>query len=129
MMRRFFLTKLCRERNDFYAIFFLYEQKSNVHQSKEVSSNSVELLFLKGQLADCQHGFDKGRSTVLNLLEYSSFVLKSIEDRCQVDSIYTDFSKAFDKVRHRLKPMAPTILERGLPICGLRPNHVCEVSR
>jgi hypothetical protein len=27
------------------------------------------------------------------------------------------------------KPMAPTILERGLPICGLRPNHVCEVSR
>jgi hypothetical protein len=28
--------------------------------------------------------------------------LKSIEDRCQVDSIYTDFSKAFDKLRHRL---------------------------
>jgi hypothetical protein len=26
-------------------------------------------------------------------------------------------------------PMAPTILQRGLPICGLRPNHVCEVSR
>jgi hypothetical protein len=25
--------------------------------------------------------------------------------------------------------MALTILERGLPIWGLRPNHVCEVSR
>jgi hypothetical protein len=25
------------------------------------------------------------------------------------------------------KPMAPTILERGLPICGLWPNHVCEL--
>jgi hypothetical protein len=24
------------------------------------------------------------------------------------------------------KPMAPTILEKSLPICGLRPNHVCE---
>jgi hypothetical protein len=24
------------------------------------------------------------------------------------------------------KPMAPKILERGLPICGLRPNNVCE---
>jgi hypothetical protein len=57
---------------------------------------------LKGQLADCQHGFVKGRSTVSNLLEYSSFVLKSIEDGCQVDSIYTDFSMAFYKVRHRL---------------------------
>jgi hypothetical protein len=32
---------------------------------------------LKSQLADCQHGFFKGRSTVSNLLEYSSFVLKS----------------------------------------------------
>jgi hypothetical protein len=27
------------------------------------------------------------------------------------------------------KSMAPIILEKGLPICGLRPNHVCEVSR
>jgi hypothetical protein len=35
---------------------------------------------LKCQLADCQHGFVKGRATVSNLLEYSSFVLKSIED-------------------------------------------------
>jgi hypothetical protein len=49
-----------------------------------------------------EHGFIKGRSTVSNLLKYSSFVLRSIEDGCQVDSIYTDFFKAFDKVRHRL---------------------------
>jgi sterol desaturase/sphingolipid hydroxylase (fatty acid hydroxylase superfamily) len=57
---------------------------------------------LKSQLANCQHGFVKSMSTVSNLLEYSSFVLKSIENGCQVDLIYTDFSKAFDKVRHRL---------------------------
>jgi hypothetical protein len=43
---------------------------------------------LQGQLANCQHGFVKGRSTVSNLLEYSSYVLKSFEDGCQVDSIY-----------------------------------------
>jgi hypothetical protein len=53
---------------------------------------------LKSQLADCQHGFVKGRSTVSNLLEYSSFVMNFGE----VDSIYMDFSKAFDKMRHRL---------------------------
>jgi hypothetical protein len=29
-------------------------------------------------------------------------VLNSIEDGNQVDSIYTDFSKAFDRVRHQL---------------------------
>jgi hypothetical protein len=56
---------------------------------------------LKSQLADCHYGFVGGRSTVSNLLEYSFFVLKTIEDRCQVDSIYTDSSKTFDKVRHR----------------------------
>jgi hypothetical protein len=57
---------------------------------------------LKGQLVDCQYGFVKSRSTVSNLLEYPSFVLKSIEDGCQVNSIYTVFSKAFYTVRHRL---------------------------
>jgi hypothetical protein len=57
---------------------------------------------LKGQLVDCQHGFVKGRSTVSNFFEYFSLVLKSIEDGCQVDSIYTNFSKAFDKVRNLL---------------------------
>jgi hypothetical protein len=36
------------------------------------------------------------------LIENSSFVLKSIVDGCQVDSIYTDFSKAFDRVSHCL---------------------------
>jgi hypothetical protein len=57
---------------------------------------------LKVQLANCQDSFVKGRSTTSNLLEYSSFVLKSIEDGFQVDSIYKGFSKAFDKVHHRL---------------------------
>jgi hypothetical protein len=55
---------------------------------------------LIGRLADCQHGFVKGRPS--KLIEYSSFVLKSIEDGCQVDSNYTDFSKTFDRVRHCL---------------------------
>jgi hypothetical protein len=51
---------------------------------------------LKGQLPDCQHGLIKGRTNFLNLLEYSSFVLKTIEDGCQVDLIYMDFSISFD---------------------------------
>jgi hypothetical protein len=61
-------------------------------------------------VADCQQGFVKVRSTVSNLFEYSSFVLKSIADGCQVDSIYTDFSKAFDKViKCRLMLSHPTV--------------------
>jgi hypothetical protein len=34
-----------------------------------------------------QHGFVKGRSTVSNLVEYSSFVLNAVKDGCQVDSM------------------------------------------
>jgi hypothetical protein len=59
---------------------------------------------LKHLMSINQHGFMKSRSTITNLLEYASFVLNSIEDGNQVDSIYTDFSNAFDRVRHHLLP-------------------------
>jgi hypothetical protein len=49
-----------------------------------------------------QHGFMKNQSTVTKLLEYASFVLISIEEGWQEDFVYTDFSKAFDRVRHQL---------------------------
>jgi hypothetical protein len=48
---------------------------------------------LKSLISENQHGFVKGRRTVSNLLEYTSFVLKSMESG-QVDLVYTDFSKA-----------------------------------
>jgi hypothetical protein len=59
---------------------------------------------LKNLMSINQHGFMKNRLTITNLLEYAytSFVLNSIEDGNRVDSIYTDFSKAFDRVRHRM---------------------------
>jgi Reverse transcriptase (RNA-dependent DNA polymerase) len=57
---------------------------------------------LKKMITSNQHGFMKHWSTVTNLMEYTSFILKSIEQGVQVDSIYTDFSKAFDKMKHLL---------------------------
>jgi hypothetical protein len=54
---------------------------------------------LKKFISAIQHSFVEGLSAVLNLVEYSSFVLNAIEDVCQVDSVYT---KAFDRVRHCL---------------------------
>lgn len=53
-------------------------------------------------LAIEQHGFMKKKSTVTNLLEFTSFTNKTIENGHQVDCIYTDFSKAFDKLSHSL---------------------------
>lgn len=51
-------------------------------------------------ISNAQHGFIKGRSTSSNLIEFVSFVINSIETGYQVDVIYTDFSKAFDKIDH-----------------------------
>ena len=42
------------------------------------------------------------RSTFSNLVEFSSFVLRNMSDSGQVDVIYTDFEKAFDRVNHNL---------------------------
>lgn len=53
-------------------------------------------------LNDEQHGFLKNRSTQTNLTIFSSSVIKSMECGLQTDAIYTDFSKAFDRVSHRL---------------------------
>lgn len=55
------------------------------------------------QVIHCkQHGFMKNRSTTTNLLVYEDYISKSMESGCEVDTIYTDFSKAFDKVDHAL---------------------------
>jgi hypothetical protein len=47
-----------------------------------------------------QHGFISGRSTLTNLAIYENFIAEGLARGCQVDSVYTDFSKAFDKVPH-----------------------------
>lgn len=53
-------------------------------------------------LSPCQHGFRKSRSTITNILELTTIVNEGIRNRKQTDVIYTDFSKAFDKVNHKL---------------------------
>ncbi len=48
-----------------------------------------------------QHGFVKGKACVTNLLETLDFLTNAIDHGNQVDLIYMDFAKAFDKVPHK----------------------------
>lgn len=61
-----------------------------------------ELLFdeISGKIASCQHGFFPHRSTFTNLATFSQYVHEAINNKSQVDVIYTDMEKAFDRVRH-----------------------------
>lgn len=54
------------------------------------------------KLNEEQHGFRKGRSTTSNLMVYVSDLLCRLEAGHHVDAVYTDFSKAFDRVDHNI---------------------------
>ena len=58
----------------------------------------VEHLTSKDLLRQSQHGFMRGKSTVTNLLEYLEELTKAIDRGEDMDVLYLDFSKAFDKV-------------------------------
>ena len=48
-----------------------------------------------------KHGFCTGRSCITNLLEALDHIGSLLDSGSQVDTIYLDMSKAFDKVSHR----------------------------
>ena len=55
---------------------------------------------VKDSISPHQHGFVPNKSTTSNLLEFTTFLSGSIAKGGQVDTLYTDFSKAFDRVSH-----------------------------
>ena len=57
---------------------------------------------LHDQIYTLQQGFMKGRSTVTQLLQVLHDIQKSVIKGEQVDMVYLDFEKAFDKVPHDL---------------------------
>src|SRR6218665_1606803 len=60
-----------------------------------------------------QHEFMKGRSCLTNLLDFFEEVYDELDTNNQVDLVYLDFAKAFDKVPHKR-------LIRKMQACGIR---------
>ena len=99
--------------------------KKDINNYRPISiMNSFAMIFeslvtaqltnaLQIYIAPEQHGFTKGKSTQSNLMLYENYIVKSLDERIQVDAVYTDFSKAFDKVNHRR-------LLAKLHSCGIR---------
>lgn len=57
---------------------------------------------LKQSFSSSQHGFLKNRSTVSNLILLNEFTTDAMDMGAQVDVVYTDYSKAFDRIKHDL---------------------------
>ena len=47
-----------------------------------------------------QHGFIMSRSCVTNMISTHHYWVKSLDDGCQVNVVFLNFSKAFDGVSH-----------------------------
>jgi hypothetical protein len=53
-------------------------------------------------LSNNQHAFRSGRSCLSQLLQHIEYVLQALENKCNIDVVYLDFAKAFDKVDHNI---------------------------
>ena len=51
-------------------------------------------------ISSVQHGFTERRTCLTNILIPLEMITKGIDEDCPVDTIYFDFSKAFDTVPH-----------------------------
>ena len=49
-----------------------------------------------------QHGFLQGRSTLSQLISQTEITIRTLESGKDVDTVYLDFAKAFDKVDHKI---------------------------
>ena len=65
-----------------------------------------------------QHGFLKGRSTVTNLLEFTTHVFKGFLTTARTDVLYTDFSETLDRIDHGMLLLKHSLI--GVPDIILR---------
>ena len=72
----------------------IFERVMRKHLVKHLEENEI--------LPDSQHGFRSKRSCLTQLIEHVDEVLKALNGGNEVDVIYLDYSKAFDKVDHQV---------------------------
>ena len=65
-----------------------------------IRSQIVGHLECNGLMDPDQHGSRKSRSCLSQLLEHHEEILKMMEEGNNVDVIYTDFAKAYEKISH-----------------------------
>jgi hypothetical protein len=66
-----------------------------------IRDHIMNYLLCNNFFSSRQFGFIKGRSTVLQLLKIMDIWTSQLESGGQIDVIYTDFERAFDKVPHQ----------------------------
>ena len=90
----------CRSGATNYRPVSLTSQLSKVFETI-VRDQVVEFLEGNKLIRDSQHGFRKGSSCLTNTLLFLDKVLHSVDEGHDVDGVFLDLAKAFDKVPHK----------------------------
>lgn len=69
---------------------------------KILKKHIVKYLEENHLISEFQHGFRNKRSCLTELIDFHNSVLKSLGENHDVDAIYLDFAKAYDKVDHEI---------------------------
>ena len=64
--------------------------------------NVIQYLETNNIITDTQHGFRSGRSCFTQLLDHMENIFQNLQDNKEIDVIYLDYAKAFDKVDHEI---------------------------
>lgn len=62
--------------------------------------HTITNSYIHDKIISQQHGFRKNKSTHTNLFDYVNYIAQAMDEGLEVHAIYTDFSKAFDRVNH-----------------------------
>lgn len=115
-----FLFNLCLKESEFPAVWregrvtpvFKSGEKTSVENYRPITIiNTFAKLFeialynriypsVEPLLSEFQHGFIGNRSTITNLCSLVQFACETVDGGSQVDIVYADFAKAFDRVDH-----------------------------
>ena len=94
-----------------------------------IRNKIVDHMESNNLFAKQQQGFRAGRSCTTQLLEFMEEVTEAIDRGEEVDVIYLDFAKAFDKVPHkRLLSKLRDMALKVKSMIGLRTSCLTENS-
>ena len=75
---------------------------SNFSKIFEIVIHNRIYPIISQYISNNQHGFILGRSTTTNLVQITHYIATALNNEQQVDVIYTDFSKDFDRINHAI---------------------------
>lgn len=98
------------------------------HLAKLLESFVLQSIYrpINSIIIDEQHGFRPGRSVTTCNLIFTEYVFEAFSLHSQVDSIYLDFTKAFDRVNHRALLKVLLNLGFGEPLLSWFRSYLSE---